>query len=150
MVAIKAFKLIFQTMIYVLGGSVISAAIFITVFYPGVQLTVALLWQLIFMSFISSIGTLAFVSKKEIGKKQMKLRQRVHFVYINFIVLLTAILCGWVDVSRILELVFMILLVILVYFVVTFIMFKKSEKEAESMNKRLRKIYPEEEKEEQT
>lgn len=141
-------KLIARTFIYVLAGSIISTATFITIFLPDIEFDVSLLWQVIIMSLISAIGSMIFESKKEIGKKQMKLRKTVHFIYTISIVFGIAVICRWVDVSRILQLIVMLLMISGVYFSVCFVMFKRSEKEAECMNQRLRKIYPEEEKEE--
>ncbi len=140
-------KLIGRTFIYILAGSTISTAIFITIFLPEVELDVSLLWQVILMSIISATGSLIFESKKEIGKKQMKLRQTVHFIYTIFIVFGIAILCGWVDVSKIVQIIALLLMISSVYTSVCIVMFKRSEKEAEDMNQRLRTIYPEEEKE---
>lgn len=141
-------KLIFRTFIYVLAGSVISTATFITIFFPNVVLNVSLLWQVIFMAFLSALGSTIFVSKKEIGKKQMILRKTLHFFYTIFVVFGIAIVCRWVDVSRIPQLIVMLLLIAGVYFSICFVMFRQSEKEAEFINRRLRKIYPKEEKEE--
>ena len=140
-------KLIRRTFIYILAGSIISTAIFITIFLPEVEFDVSLLWQVILMSILSATGSLIFESKKELGKKQMKLRQTVHFIYTTFIVFGIAILCGWVDVRNIVQIIALLLMFSSVYTSVCLVMFKRSEKEAKYMNQRLRTIYPEEEKE---
>ncbi len=141
-------KLILRTFIYVLAGSEIGTAIYITILKPDARINLALLWQVIIMSLISSLGSLIFASKKELGKKQMKIRQTIHAIYTIIVVLGIAILCGWVSVSSIVELIVMILMITGIYSSVCFMMFRQSEKEAEYINRRLRKIYPEEEKEE--
>lgn len=142
-------KTIFQTFCYVLSGSILCTATFITIFYPDAELNVSLLWQVFLMSFISALGALIYISKKELGKKQMKIRQTFHFIYTLGVVFGIAITCDWIDASKIPELLVMLLMVSGVYFAVCRAMFLWSEKEAESINRRLRKIYPEDEREEQ-
>lgn len=143
----NALKLVFKTFIYVLAGTLISTAVFITIFDRNAELSVILLWQVICVSMVSSIGSLIFLSKKEISKKQMKIRQTIHFIFINIIVLGNAILCKWVDIDRILQMIAMLILVAIVYFCVCRVLFRQAEKEADYINQRLRRIYPEEEKE---
>ena len=74
----------------------------------------------------------------------MKIRTVIHYIYINLIVFSTALLCGWVDLKHTVQLLFLLLLIAAVYYSVSSAMFKKEEKAAESMNERLREIYPEE------
>lgn len=137
-------KIIIRTFLYVLAGTVLSTAIFITVFYPGATFEVSLLWQVIAMTALTSMGTALFFSKKEISKTQMKVRKTIHYIYINIIVVGTAILCDWIHVNQMIQVIVFLFDVSLVYFVVCAIMFRKEEKTAESMNERLRKQYPEE------
>lgn len=144
----KAMKKVIQTFYYVLSGSIISTAVFITIFLPGLKFSIGVVWQVIAMSAITSCGTLLFSSKEEIGKKQMRVRMVIHYIYINVVVLGTAILCGWIDVTRIMQIVAMVLLTAGVYFGVNTAMYNNERRTAENINKRLRKIYSEEEKDE--
>ncbi len=137
-------KTLVKTYIYVLAGSILSTAIFISVFVPETVFTVLLLWEVIVMSAATTLGTLIFYSKKEISKRQMKIRTVIHYIYINLIVFSTALLCGWVDLKHTVQLLFLLLLIAAVYYSVSSAMFKKEEKAAECMNERLREIYPEE------
>lgn len=141
-------KVISRTFLYVLAGSILSTAIFITIFYPGVTFEVSLLWQVIAMAVLTSLGSALFFSKKEISKNQMKFRKIIHYIYINIIVVGTAILCDWVHISQMIQVVVFLFEVSLVYFAVCAIMFAKEEKAAECMNERLRKQYPQEDQEE--
>jgi hypothetical protein len=141
-------KWVFLTFVYVLAGSILSTAIFITIFFPNDRFTIALIWQVIAMAALTAPGTLLFTSKKEIGKKSMKLRQVIHFIYIYIVVMGTAILCDWMSIQSIIQPIVLLILIGTVYFGVCYVMFRQSEKEADSINRRLRKIYPEEEREE--
>ena len=139
---------IIRTFFYVLSGSIISTAIFITIFWPGLMFPIAVVWQVIIMSAITSCGTLFFYSKKEISKKKMKLRMVLHYVYINIVALGAAFACAWINFTNLVQIGSMVLLVAAVYFSVNLAMFNSEKRVADHMNQRIRTIYPEDEKQE--
>lgn len=141
-------KGIIKTFIYVLGGIVISAATFITIVIPEAQLNVYLLWQIISMAAVCSLGSFIYYSKREYSKKQMKIRIAAHYLYINLVVLGGAILWGWMDTGVIMEIIFLMILIAVVYIAVCLVMFQKEEKIAENLNQRLRKFHAQDEKDE--
>ncbi|MBP1754935.1 MAG: hypothetical protein H6Q59_1333 [Firmicutes bacterium] len=141
-------KKIIKTFFFVLAGSILSTAIFITIFWPGLTFPIAVIWQVIVMAAITSVGTLLFYSKREISKRQMRLRIILHYAYINFVVLATAFVCGWLDFTNLVQVVSMIILVAAVYFSVNLVMFQSEKRIADNINQRLRTKYPEDEKQE--
>lgn len=141
----KELKKILQIFFYVLAGSIINTAVFMTIFLPELYFTVEVIWQVILMSAITSCGTLIFYSRHEISKKQMKLRVILHYVYINGIVLGGAFLWQWVNYRRISQILTMIVLIAGVYLSVTAVTFNKEKKEADNINRKLRRVYPGEE-----
>lgn len=141
-------KKIIQTFFYVLSGSIISTAVFMTIFLRDLYFNVEVIWQVILMAAITSLGTLIYRSKKEISKKRMRLRLIIHYTYINVVVLGCAVLWEWVNIHRISQIITMVLLVGGVYFSVTTAMFNNEKRIAENINQRLRTKYPEEEKQE--
>ncbi len=138
-------KKIIQTFFYVLSGSIISTAVFMTIFLRDLYFNVEIIWQVIIMAAITSLGTLIYHSKKEISKKQMRLRHIVHYTYINAVVLGCAVLWQWINIHRISQIITIIVLVGGVYFSVTTVMFNNEKRIAERINQRLRTKYPEEE-----
>lgn len=141
----KSLKKIVDTFFYVLAGSIICTAIYMTIFLPKLYFTVEVIWQVIVMSAITSCGTMIFYSRHEISKKQMKRRVILHYAYINFVVSGLALLWQWVDAGRISQILTMILLTAGTYFSVTTVMINKEKKTADNINRKLRKVYPEEE-----
>jgi hypothetical protein len=142
-------KKIIQTFFYVLSGSIISTAIFMTIFLRDLYFNVEVIWQVIVVSAITSIGTLIYHSKREISKKRMRLRLIIHYTYINIVVLGCAVMWQWVNINRVSQIVTMVLLIAGVYFSVTTAMFSNEKRIAENINQRLRTRYPEEEKKEE-
>ena len=145
----ESVKKVIQTYFYVLSGSIISTAIFISIFLPDLYFNVEIIWQVIIVSAITSLGTLIYRSKREISKKQMRIRHIVHYTYINVVVLGAAVMWGWVNVNRLSQIITLILLIAAVYFSVTTAMFSNEKRIAESINQRLRSRYPEEDKKEE-
>ena len=142
-------KKVIQTFFYVLSGSIMSTAFFMTIFLKDLYFNVEVIWQVIVMAAITSLGTLIYHSKGEISKKRMRLRHIVHYTYINVVVLGCAVIWKWVNIYRITQIITMVLLVAGVYFSVTTAMFRHEKKLAENINQRLRSRYPEEEKKEE-
>ena len=142
-------KKVIQTFFYVLSGSIISTAIFMTIFLKDLYFNVEVIWQVIVMSLITSLGTLIYHSKREISKKQMRLRVIIHYAYINIIVLGCAVMWQWVNINRISQIITMVLLIAGVYFSVTTTMFSNEKRIAEKINQRLRSRYPAEDKKEE-
>jgi uncharacterized membrane protein YfcA len=141
-------KNILITFVLVFAGITISSALFITLFYPGVEISIVLLWEILIMSAVSSLGNLFFWSKYEISKNQMRIRQIIHYIYINVIVLAGAFLWKWITPGFLTQLIVMLVLIAAVYAGVMYFNLKKEKKVAEDLNQRLSQINTEEAEEE--
>lgn len=130
----------------VLAGITLSAAIFITMFIPEQTLSVVILWQIISMSAVCSLGNLFYYSKKEIGKRNMKLRIIFHYLYINFIVIGGAFLFRWSAPKYLPQIIVLFFLILLVYIVIMITEFDYETKTAKKLNDQLKKCYPSDEK----
>lgn len=140
-------KGIIKTFIYVLSGIVISAAVFISIVIPEAQLDVRILWQIIIMAAVCTLGSTIYYSKWEYSKRQMKIRIVIHYLYTNLVVLGGAILWDWIDAQVIAEVIFLMFLVAVVFIGVCLVMSRKEEKVAEILNQQLSKFHEEEHKE---
>lgn len=138
-------KNIARTFIYILAGITICSALYITIFIPEAVLSVMLLWQIILMSAISSCGSLVYCSKKELSKQSMKVRIILHYLYTSMVVLGGAFLFGWIKSNVFPEIIVLFLLMTIQYSMIMIFMFRKEEKTADHLNKRLKEYYPEDE-----
>ena len=145
----ESIKKVIQTYFYVLSGSIISTAIYITIFLPNVYFNVEVIWQVIVVSAITSLGTLIYKAKREISKKQMRIRHIIHYTYINVVVLGFALMWRWINANRLIQVIAMMLLIACVYFGVSAAMDSNEKRIAENFNQRLRARYPEEDKPEE-
>lgn len=133
-----------RTFFLVLSGCTISSTIFITIFVRDLEFNVVLLWEIIVMAAICTLGNLIYFSRSEISKKQMKVRMILHYFYINTVVLGCAFLFGWIAAGYFVQFLVILILIAAVYFGVMSVNFQKEEKAAENMNKVLRKLNLEE------
>lgn len=140
----ETLKRLLYTFVLVLAGITISATIFITLFYPELYDIIVLLWQIIILAVVCTLGNLIYYSRKEIGKKQMKVRMILHYLYINVVNICGALLFQWISPGFLLEFIVLLLLVAISYICIMMTNFHKEEKTAENMNKLLRKLHTDE------
>lgn len=136
----ETLKKFLLTFVLVLAGCTISSTIFITIFIWEIEFKVILLWQIIGLAVICTLGNLFFYSKYEISKKKMKIRMIFHYLYINIAVLGYAFLFQWIDPSYLVQFLVMLVLIAAVYYGVMKVDFQREEKAAENMNMILRKL----------
>lgn len=140
-------KKMILTFVMVLAGSTICSALFITIFYPGMEFQVSVLWEIIIMSAISVLGNVVFYAKREYSKKQMLIRSVIHFLYVITVVLGASFLWKWVKPGYVLQIIVMTIFITAVYAVTFFVNTKIEERTAEALNNRLSEFNAEEEKE---
>lgn len=135
-------KRIIQTFAYTMAGTTISTAVFITLFVPELTFPIILIWEIIAMSAVCSLGNFIYYYKEVVSKKQMKIRILCHYLYINMVVFGGAFLWGWLTPGLITEFLVMLVLIAVVYVVIMIAIFRQEEKMAENINRQLRKCYP--------
>jgi hypothetical protein len=122
----------------ILSGTTICSAIFCTVFYRDVVLGVSFLWELIALSFLTTLPQLLFCSKKEVSKKQMRIRQSVHVVLVVALLVFLGHLWDWVEFTSVVEPLAFIALVLLSYTAIAAYMYHRDKKLAARLNEKLK------------
>lgn len=135
-------KSIVQTFVYIMAGITISTALFITLLIPEATLSVVLLWEIIAMSAVCSLGNFIYYYKAVLNKKQMKYRILCHYLYINVVVFVGAYCWNWISPGLLPEFIVMLILIAAVYAAVMKAIFRQDAKTAENLNRQLRKHYP--------
>ena len=138
-------KSMLQVFIYVTAGNTIGASIFLAVFNRDYQFNYEFLWQLVGIAAVSALGDLIFYSRKELSKKQIKLRFLLHYIYINIIVVGGAFILKWIEPGETTDIIFLFGLVTVIHICITAVVIKKDKKTAEDLNKKLKTIHVEEE-----
>lgn len=130
-------KEIARTYAYVVLGVEIAVAVFISIFTPEADLSVALLWQVLVCSFVCVFGNLLWWTAKQLSGSQIVIRIVLHYLYINVVVFGSALLFDWID-SDSPTMIISMFLMILVVFIVVFIAIRHRDKRvSELMNRRL-------------
>lgn len=124
----------------ILSGTTICAAIFCTVFYRDVVLGIDFLWQLIILAFLTTLPQFLFFSKKEISKKQMRIRQSIHVVLVVGLLVFLAHIWDWVEFTSVIEPLAFVMLVLLSYTAIATYMYRRDKKLAARLNEKLREF----------
>ncbi len=134
-----------RVFIFVVAGITICTAIFLTIFNRGAVLSYYLLWQIISLAAICSMGNLIYYSKHDLNRKKLKVREVCHFLYINTVVFTSAYLYHWIQPGFFLEWILMFALIVMVYGIVSYVVFRHELQVAEKINRKLKSVQKQEE-----
>ena len=132
----KKIKEIFLTFCMITTGIVFATLIYVKIFYEMNDLGADILWQILFTSFLCSLGNLIH-PVREVEKWRFKVDLLLHYLYINVIVLGTGSLFKWFDLS-IPSMVFgMITLIVVIFIVISAIIWTMETRESRRLNEKL-------------
>lgn len=129
-------KRLLHTYVCVMSCVVLAAAIFITVFMPDEELRVGLLWQMMLVSFLCSIGSLIF-PEKAVSRKRRMLLIFLHYTEVNVVVLGLGFYFGWFSVKYLPHVLGMLATINVIYLIVSVVEWKRGKEIARQMNRRL-------------
>ena len=112
-----------------------GAAVYCSVFFYDGMFSRHLLWEILLVSFLTSLGTLFYTDS--INKKSMRVVYVLHYLFNNVVVVGCGLWFEWIDAGNTLQIIGMIVLVAVIFSVVSVLSWKKEAKEAELMNERL-------------
>ncbi len=128
-------KLLFDVFSKVTTGILLGAAIYCSLFFSDGMFSRYLLWELLLVSFLTSLGTLFYTD--DINKRSMKVACVLHYLFNNVIVVGCGLWFEWIDAGNLLQIMGMVVLVALIFGIVSMLSWKKASREAEQMNERL-------------
>jgi len=103
---------------------------------PEVELDVSLLWQIMFVSFLCSLGTLMYPEKRIDGRKR-RLLVFLHYVEVNAVVLGFGIYFHWFSIQYLPHVIGMLVIINIVFLCVSMVEWRRAKEMAELMNRRL-------------
>lgn len=135
-----------QTCAYIVLGVEIAVAIFISIFYPGVSLSVALLWQILACSAVCALGNLIWWTGKQLSRMETLIRIFLHYLYINVVVFGSALMFDWIDYDSIVMVISLFFMILVTFIVIFLASWYHDKRISELMNRGLR-VYQEQEEE---
>lgn len=149
-VCLQKLKSILSTFTYVTTGVLFCSAFFIQIFGDGITLSVDILWQILSISFLCSLGNLLYFSKGSdrkggLEKKQLLVRAIIHYFYINIIVIGSGLFFEWFYWYRVDMMVTMFFMILIIYLAIWVINYKKDKMLADRINEKLKEQYKGEE-----
>lgn len=134
-------KHILRSFFVITTGIVVSMYVFCMVFNPAASFSLNDIGRVLMMAIASSLPFFIFYSRKELGKKQMLIRQVLHLSVLLGILLFLAWRWNWVNVNNPKECAVFTLLVIGVYVTVLAVNTYQDKKLADKLNDGLKKRY---------
>ena len=113
----------------------LGAAAYCSFFFYDGMFSRHLLWELLLVSFLTSLGVLFYTD--DLNKKSMRLVCILHYLFNNVVVVGCGLWFGWIDAKNPLQIIGMVVLVAVIFCVVSVLSWKKAASEAEQMNERL-------------
>lgn len=113
----------------------LGAATYCSFFFYDGMFSRHLLWELLLVSFLTSLGVLFYTD--DLNKKSMRLVCILHYLFNNVVVVGCGLWFGWIDTKNPLQIIGMVVLVAVIFSVVSVLSWKKAASEAEQMNERL-------------
>lgn len=139
----KKIREVFQTFVCVVTAVVFGSAVYITIFWREAALEVKLLWEILLVSFLCSLGTLLY-PEKNTGKKVIWMCRALHYALVNAVVLGCGIWFEWLYADNLPMVFGMLVLIAAIFAAASFIFWKQSLRTAALMNERL-KMYQDDE-----
>ncbi len=142
-------KEILNTFAYVTTAVVFGTAVFINIFWKNTELSVTILWEILFVSLLCSFGNLFYYcknseSKETLTKQQLVIRMVLHYFYINVIVIGSGLVFDWFYWYRIDMMGAMVVIILVIFVSIWFINLQRDKKLAIQLNERLKEYYTKE------
>lgn len=133
----KKLKELFHVFVCVTTCVVFVAAVYITVFWPQVSLGVEILWEILTISFLTSLGVY-FYPEDEVSSKTTLVRYILHYIYSNAVVLGCGVWFGWFYADNLAMVLGMVLAIASVFLLVSGVVWNRTKKMAILINERLK------------
>ncbi len=114
-----------------------GTAVYITIFWPNATFGVEVLWQILSVSFLTSLGV-CFYPKKEGSSKSISAYHILYYIYVNAVVLGCGIWFEWFYADNLPMVLGMLVFIALVFILVSIAIWNRAKKMAILMNERLK------------
>lgn len=130
-------KKIISDFFIITTGILIGVIVYSMLNEPEAIFHVQILQAIVFSGFVTSLLTLVFYSKKELTRKQMLLRQVIHFILLEGIIMWSAYSSGSIEAGNLVQGIETFGMVFVIYFAVRLKGWFFDKKEADKLNKRI-------------
>lgn len=117
-------------------GSMLGAALFISIFYSREIKYDNILWRIASISLIIAIINTALFSKDKLSKKEFMLRTILHYILVNIVVIGSAYIFEWIN-NSMSQIISLIIIILAVYVFVFLLTYQSDKQAAEKLNERI-------------
>lgn len=132
----RKIKEIFLTFCMITTGIVFAALVYIKVYYAMNDVGAAILWQILLISFLCSLGNLIH-PMREVGKRRFRVNLLLHYLYINVVVLGTGSRFEWFDLGVPIMVAGMMALILVIFVAISAVNWTMEIRESRRLNEKL-------------
>ena len=132
----KKIREVLRCFAYVTSCVILATAIYIGIFYRESMDKYVILWQILLVSFLCSLGILLYPDRA-MSKREAILRTLLHYVEVNAVVLGCGVWFGWFDIRNPWMLMGMLILIAIFCVGVSWLQWKRENRLAALLNARL-------------
>ena len=132
----KKLREVLRCFAYVTSCVILATAIYIGIFYRESVGKYVILWQILLVSFLCSLGTL-FYPDRAMSKREAIFRILLHYVEVNAVVLGCGVWFGWFNIRNPWMLMGMLILIAIIFIVISWLLWKRESRLAALLNARL-------------
>lgn len=134
----RKFRFVMDVFTTVTTCVLVAVGLFTTVFFPVERIKSTELWQILIVSFLCAVSVLIYPEDSKARGISFKIQVVVHYLLINAIVLGFGAWFGWYDLKNPLSVFVMALVIAVIFAVVSGVTWRRSKREAQELNERLR------------
>ncbi len=117
-------------------GSMLGAALFISIFYSSEIKYDNILWRIAIISLLISIINTALFSKDKLSKKEFIIRIILHYILVNVVVIGSAYIFKWIN-NSMSQIISLIIIILAVYVFVFLSTYQSDKQAAEKLNEKI-------------
>lgn len=135
---LKKIKTLFFCFACVTTFVVLVTAVYISIFWKQASLGVEILWQILFVSFLCSLGILIY-PQREVRARTAIVITLLHYAQVNAVVLGCGLWFGWFYADNVPMVLGMLFIIAVVFVLVSVVMWTRDKRIARQMNERLKR-----------
>ncbi len=133
---IERIKVVLTTFCYVTTCVVCGTVIFINIFFENPDIGPEILWQILFVSFLCSVGTCIYPDR-EMSGRELAVRIGIHYLIVNVVVLGCGRRYQWFHAGNPAMVIGMLLTIAAIFGIVSCVMWHQTKQETKKLNEKL-------------
>lgn len=127
-------SIFFDIFTKVVTFTLMGSTAYLMIFFPQVSLTIDFMWQLMFCSALTCLGSLIYA---EDSTKVTLIKILIHYIYVNVVVVVCGLCFDWFNPGAMSQIIAMLVLIAAVFLIVSAVTWRRAIQDARQLNDKL-------------